>query len=174
VSWSAAPSVPKQPRTLLRSRRASLDISPVLPPAPDEMFPAGAQALSNLRRRECSHLCLRHRRLAPPRWTTPAQQNSHDPSSISVSVKPESRKPPFVTETARELKSSAWPDVGEASEGHLPRQVAPVVSAESAAEPDHPLEPLCLPRIVGRRSRDSCPQHGWWSCCARTPTQQAG
>jgi hypothetical protein len=32
------------------------------------------------------------------------------------------RKPPRGTETTRELKSSSWPDVGEASEGHLPQQ----------------------------------------------------
>jgi hypothetical protein len=43
-------------------------------------------------------------------------------SSISVSVKPIMRKSLRVTKTARELKSSAWPDVGEASEGHLPQQ----------------------------------------------------
>jgi hypothetical protein len=43
-------------------------------------------------------------------------------SSISVSVKPIMRRSLRVTETARELKSSAWPDVGEASKGHLPQQ----------------------------------------------------
>jgi hypothetical protein len=56
---------------------------------------------------KCSHLCLRHRRPVPPRWATPAQQNSHNLNSISVSVKPVLRKPPRMTETARELKSSA-------------------------------------------------------------------
>jgi hypothetical protein len=67
-----------------------------------------------------SHLCIRCRRLAPPRRTIPAQQNSRDMSSISVSVKPMVQKSLRVTETARELRSSAWPDVDEASEGRPP------------------------------------------------------
>jgi hypothetical protein len=70
---------------------------------------------------KCSHLCLRHRRPVPPRWATPAQQNSHNLNSISVSVKLVLRKPPRVTKTARELKSSASPDVDEASQGRLPQ-----------------------------------------------------
>jgi hypothetical protein len=45
-----------------------------------------------------------------------------DMSSISVSVKLMVQKSLRVTETARELRSSAWPDVGEASEGLLPQQ----------------------------------------------------
>jgi hypothetical protein len=68
-----------------------------------------------------NRLCLRHRRPVLPRWATPAQQNSHNLNSISVSVKPVLRKLPRVTEAARELKPSAWPDVDEASEGHLPQ-----------------------------------------------------
>jgi hypothetical protein len=124
VSRSAAPSVPKQPRILLRSRRAFSDISPVPLLAPDAMSPAGAQCFWPLEPSspKCSHLCLRHRRPAPPRRTIPAQQNSCDMRGISVSVKPIMRRSLRVTETARELKSSAWPDVGEASEGHLPQQ----------------------------------------------------
>jgi hypothetical protein len=43
-------------------------------------------------------------------------------SSISVSVKPISRKFFRETEAVRGLKSSAWLDVGEASEGQLPQQ----------------------------------------------------
>jgi hypothetical protein len=35
-----------------------------------------------------SRPCLRHRRPAPLRWAAPAQQNSHNSSSISVFVKP--------------------------------------------------------------------------------------
>jgi hypothetical protein len=71
---------------------------------------------------KCSHLCLRHLRPVPPRWATPAQQSSHNLNSISVSVKPVLQKLSHVTEAARELKSSAWPDVDEASEGRLPQQ----------------------------------------------------
>jgi hypothetical protein len=71
---------------------------------------------------KCSHLCLRHRRPVPPRWTAPVQQNSRNLSSISVFVKPILRRPHRAAETACELKSSAWPDVDEASEGHLPQQ----------------------------------------------------
>jgi hypothetical protein len=41
-------------------------------------------------------------------------------SSISISVKPMVQRSLRVTKTARELKSSAWPDMGEASEGLLP------------------------------------------------------
>jgi hypothetical protein len=44
-------------------------------------------------------------------------------SSISVSIKPMVQKSLRVTETARELKSLAWPDVDEASEGHLPQHM---------------------------------------------------
>jgi hypothetical protein len=71
----------------------------------------------------CNHLCLRRRRPVLPRWATPAQQSSHNLNSISVSVKPVLRKLPRVTEAARELKSSAWPNVGEASEGRLPQHI---------------------------------------------------
>jgi hypothetical protein len=42
-------------------------------------------------------------------------------SSVSVSVKPMSRKFFRETEAVHELKMSAWPDVGEASEGQLPQ-----------------------------------------------------
>jgi hypothetical protein len=65
--------------------------------------------------------CLRHRRPALLRWAAPAQQNSHNSSSISVSVKPALRKLPRVAVAARELKPSAWPDVDKASEGHFPQ-----------------------------------------------------
>jgi hypothetical protein len=65
--------------------------------------------------------CLRHRRPAPLRWVAPAQQNSHDSSSISVSVKLARQELPRVAEAAREPKPSAWPDVDKASEGHFPQ-----------------------------------------------------
>jgi hypothetical protein len=69
--------------------------------------------------------CLRHRRPAPLRWATPAQQNPHNSSSISVSVKPSLRKLPRVAEAAREPKPSAWPDVDKTSKGHFPQQFRP-------------------------------------------------
>jgi hypothetical protein len=65
--------------------------------------------------------CFRHRRPAPLRWAAPAQQNLHNSSSISVSVKPPLQKLPRVAEAAREPKPSAWPDVDKASEGHFPQ-----------------------------------------------------
>jgi hypothetical protein len=64
--------------------------------------------------------CLRRRRPAPLRWAAPAQQNSHNSSSISVFVKPPLQNFPRIAEAARESKPSAWPDVVKASEGHFP------------------------------------------------------
>jgi hypothetical protein len=55
------------------------------------------------------------------------QQSSRDMSSISVSVRPMVQKSFRVTGTAREPRPSAWPDVGEVSEGLLPQQY-PLVS----------------------------------------------
>jgi hypothetical protein len=68
-----------------------------------------------------------HRRPAPLRWAAPAQQNSHNSSSIRVSVKPPLQNFPCIAEAAREPKPSARPDVDKASEGHFPRQ-EPLVS----------------------------------------------
>jgi hypothetical protein len=83
---------------------------------------AALLALLNLRRRSAATCAFgtegRYRLDGPP----PAQQSSHNLNNISVSVKPALRKLPRVTEAARELKSSAWPDVDEASEGRLPQQ----------------------------------------------------
>jgi hypothetical protein len=78
--------------------------------------------LSNLRRRSTAICAFGtegwHRHVGPS-----LRNNPHViMSSISVSVKPISRKSLRETEAARELKSSAWPDVGEASEGQLPQQ----------------------------------------------------
>jgi hypothetical protein len=69
--------------------------------------------------------CLWHRRPALLRWAAPAQQNSHNSSSISVPVKPALRKLPCVVEAAREPKPSAWTDVDKAFEGHFPQQATP-------------------------------------------------
>jgi hypothetical protein len=159
VSRSAAPSVPNQPRITLRSRRTFSDISPVLLLAPDAMFPAGAQCFWPLEPSspKYSHLCLRRRRPAPPRRTIPAQQNSRDMSGISVSVKSIMRRLLRVTETARELKSSAWPDVGEASEGHLPQHhlhAPPQLVVRRGIGPS--LLPLCFPPLPARRRALKC------------------
>jgi hypothetical protein len=67
-------------------------------------------------------LCFRHRRPALFRWVAPAQQNSYNSSSISVSVKPPLKNFPHIAEPAREQKPSARPDVDKASEGHFPQQ----------------------------------------------------
>jgi hypothetical protein len=69
-------------------------------------------------------------------------------SSISVSVKPILRKSLRETEAVRELKSSAWPDMGEASEGQLPQQVVPLVGFQSKTLTDIPS--FYLTRIVGQ------------------------
>jgi hypothetical protein len=63
----------------------------------------------------------------------PAQQSSHNLNSISVSVKPALQKLPRVTEAARELKSSAWPDIDEASEGRLPQHFIDFISSSPKA-----------------------------------------
>jgi hypothetical protein len=65
--------------------------------------------------------CLRHRRPAPLRWATHTQQNSHNSSSISVSVKLPLQNFPRIAEAAREPKPSARPDLVKASEGHFPQ-----------------------------------------------------
>jgi hypothetical protein len=65
---------------------------------------------------------FRHRRPAPLGWATPAQQNSHNSSSVSVSVKPPLQSFPRIAEVAREPKPSAWTDVVKASEGHFLQQ----------------------------------------------------
>jgi hypothetical protein len=67
--------------------------------------------------------CFRHLRPAPLRWDAPAQQNSRNSSSISVSVKPPLQNFPRIAEAAREPKPSARPDVVKASEGHFPQQL---------------------------------------------------
>jgi hypothetical protein len=51
--------------------------------------------------------CFWHRRPAPLRWAAPAQQNSHNSSSISVAIKPPLQKLPRVAEAALEPKPSA-------------------------------------------------------------------
>jgi hypothetical protein len=66
--------------------------------------------------------CFRHQRSAPFRRAAPAQQNSHNSSSISDSVKPALQKLPRVAEAARGPKPSAWPGVDKASEYHFPQQ----------------------------------------------------
>jgi hypothetical protein len=65
--------------------------------------------------------CLRHRRPTPLRWATHTQQNSHNSSSISVSVKLPLQNFPRIAEAAREPKPSARPDLVKASEGHFPQ-----------------------------------------------------
>jgi hypothetical protein len=65
---------------------------------------------------------FRHRRPAPFEWAAPAQQNSHNSSSISVSVKSPLQSLPRIAEAAREPKPSGRPDVVKASEGHFPQQ----------------------------------------------------
>jgi hypothetical protein len=71
---------------------------------------------------KCSHLCLRHRRRYRFNGPPLRDKNSHNLSSISVSVKPIMRRPLRTTEAVRKLKLSAWPDLDEAFEGHLPQQ----------------------------------------------------
>jgi hypothetical protein len=102
-----------------------------------EMFPArSTSGFFEPSSPKCNHLCLQHRRPVLPRWATPAQQSSHNLNSISVFVKPVLRKLPRVTEAARELKSSAWPDVDEASEGRLPQQGVRCAWRGRAGAPD--------------------------------------
>jgi hypothetical protein len=144
VSGAVAPSETKQrpwirgvePPHMLCLRRGwprARHPRPALP-APGPLEPSSP---------EYSHPCLRHRRLAPPCRTIPAQQSSRNMSNISVSVKPIPRKSLREIEAARELKSSAWPDVGEASEGQLPQQPPGQYSRPSAP----PLTP-CLRCIL--------------------------
>jgi hypothetical protein len=93
-----------------------------LQPRPEVFLTRGASGSSKPSAPKHNCPCFRHRRPAPFRWAAPAQQNSHNSSSISVSVKPALRKLPRVAEAAREPKPSAWPDVDKASEGHFPQQ----------------------------------------------------
>jgi hypothetical protein len=88
----------------------------VPPLAPDAMFPAGAQCFWPSRTfvAEVQPSVPSAPKAGTASKDYPCEQNSRDMSSISVSVKPIIRKSLRVTETARELKSSAWPDVGEA------------------------------------------------------------
>jgi hypothetical protein len=65
---------------------------------------------------------FRHRRPALFGWAVPAQQNSHNLSSISVSIKSPLQSFPRLAEAAREPKPTARPDVVKASEGHFPQQ----------------------------------------------------
>jgi hypothetical protein len=54
---------------------------------------------------------FRHRRPAPFGWVVPAQQNSHNSSSISVSVRSPSQSFLCRAEAARGPKTTAQPDV---------------------------------------------------------------
>jgi hypothetical protein len=58
-----------------------------------------------------NHPRFRHRRPAPFGWAVPAQQNSHNSSSISVSIRSPLQSFPRIAEAVREPKSTAWPDV---------------------------------------------------------------
>jgi hypothetical protein len=73
------------------------------------------------------------------------QQSSRDMSSISVSVRPMVQKSFRVTGTAREPRPSAWPDVGEVSEGLLPQQY-PLVSE---GRPDLKMGPNLRTALLG-------------------------
>jgi hypothetical protein len=56
-----------------------------------------------------NHPRFRHRRPAPFGWAVPAQQNSHNSSCISVSVKSPLQNLPHITEAVREPKPTARP-----------------------------------------------------------------
>jgi hypothetical protein len=82
----------------------------------------GAYGSSMLSSPIVNRLCFRHRRPAPFGWVVPAQQNSHNSSNISVSVKSPSQGFPRKAEAVRGPKLTARPDVVKASEGHFPQQ----------------------------------------------------
>jgi hypothetical protein len=85
----------------------------------------GASGYSKPLAPKADRSCFRCRSPAPLRWDAPAQQNSHNSSSISVSVKPPLQTFPRIAEAAREPKPSAQPDVVKASEGHFPQHRHP-------------------------------------------------
>jgi hypothetical protein len=69
-----------------------------------------------------NHPRFRYRRPAPFGWTVHAQEDLHNSSSISVSIRSPLQIFPHLAEAAREPKPTARPDVVEASEGHFPQQ----------------------------------------------------
>jgi hypothetical protein len=71
---------------------------------------------------KANHSRFRHRRPTPSGWAVPAQQKSHNSSSISVSVRSPLQNFPRLAEATREPKLTARPDVVKASEGHFPQQ----------------------------------------------------
>jgi hypothetical protein len=82
----------------------------------------GASGFSIPSAPKVNHPRFRHRRPAPFGWAVPAQQNLHNSSSISVSIRSPLQSFPRLTEAAREPKPTAQPDVVKASEGHFPQQ----------------------------------------------------
>jgi hypothetical protein len=90
----------------------------------------GASGSSKPSASKVNRPCFWHRRPAPLGWAAPAQQNSHDLSSISVSIKPPLQSFPRTAEATREPKPSAPPDVVKASEGHFPQHTqSPLLGA---------------------------------------------
>jgi hypothetical protein len=69
---------------------------------------------------KANHSRFRHRRPAPIGWAVPAQQKSHNPSSISISIKSLLQNFPRLAEATREPNPTARPDVVKASEVHFP------------------------------------------------------
>jgi hypothetical protein len=68
---------------------------------------------------------FRHRRLAPFGWAVPAQQNSHNSSSISVFVRSPSQSFPRKAEAVLGPKTTARPDVVESFRRPFSPTVAP-------------------------------------------------
>jgi hypothetical protein len=99
------------------SRRAFRDTSPRLPSFPSRGAPDARRFwFLHAFGAKSRQSALRHRRPSPFGWAVPAQQNSHNSSSISVFVNSPLQSFPRQTEAAREPKPTALLDVVKASE----------------------------------------------------------
>jgi hypothetical protein len=131
---SAAATCPGSPRLLRRSSDPALDASHLsghlarATAGPGRDVPGRAQRVPGPLEPsspEYNHPCLQHRRLAPPCGTITAQQSSRNMSSISVSVKPISRKFFRETEAVRGLKIASLAGRGRGFRRPTSATVAP-------------------------------------------------
>jgi hypothetical protein len=112
VSQRTAPSAPKQPKISPWSCRAFRDISPGPPPAPSRGVPDARRfRLLQTFGAETQPSVPSAPKASTAQMSCSCTANSHNSSSISVSVKPALQELPRATEAAHEPKPSSWPDV---------------------------------------------------------------